>query len=268
MKKFRNTLAIIMAVIMVASFTACAGNGKTDVVLPPERTQLIIGLDDSFAPMGFRDEKNQLVGFDIDLAKAVCEYLGWEAVFQPIDWDAKEMELNTGNIDCIWNGMSETPERRESMSLSTPYLNNQIIVMTAEGVTVETKEDLAKYNIGIQIKSAALEAVEADDIYDTIKDNIILLDNYDQVIMDMDAGRIDVMIVDEVYGEYKNNQRDNKFGVSSINFGDDLYVIGFRKDDIDLTKEVEDAIAALIANGKAAEISIKWFGRDIVIKQS
>lgn len=226
---------------------------------------LVIGLDDTFAPMGFRDTDNTLVGFDIDLARAVCEKLGVEAEFQPIDWNAKEMELNTGNIDCIWNGMSATPERQESMSLSQNYLNNKMIVMTNPGVTIASKEDMANFNIGIQGGSAALEAVKASEVWDAIADKVVEYPTYDEIIMDMNAGRIDCVVIDEVFGNYKNAQMDNVFGTADFDFGDDLYAIGFRKSDTELTDAVNTALNELIAEGTAAEISTQWFGTDIVI---
>lgn len=228
--------------------------------------KLVIGLDDTFAPMGFRETDGTLVGFDIDLAIAVCEKLGVEAVFQPIDWNAKEMELSSGNIDCIWNGMSMTPERQESMSLSQPYLNNKIIVMTNEGITIASKEDLVGKNIGTQGGSAALEVVMADEIYDEIKDTLTEYPTYDEVILDMKAGRLDCMVIDEVFGNYKNAQMDDVFGIAPFDFGDDLYAIGFRKADTDLTQAVNDALNELIADGTALTISTKWFGADLLLK--
>ncbi len=228
--------------------------------------ELVIGLDDTFAPMGFRDENGDLVGFDIDLATAVCEGLGVKPVFQPIDWDAKELELSTGKIDCIWNGMSITPEREQSMSLSNAYLNNKIIIMTNKGVTIATKDDLANYNLGTQADSSALEVVKGDPIYDLIKDKLTEYKTYDQVIMDMQAGRIDAMIVDEVLGQYKNTQLGNVFEVASVDFGEDLYAIGLRKSDTELTDAINAAMKTCIDNGTAAEISTKWFGSDIMVK--
>ncbi len=228
--------------------------------------ELVIGLDDTFAPMGFRDESGNLVGFDIDLATAVCEVLGVKPVFQPIDWDAKELELSTGKIDCIWNGMSITPEREQSMSLSNAYLNNKIIIMTNKGVTIASKEDLANYNLGTQADSSALEVVKGDPIYDSIKDKLTEYKTYDQVIMDMQAGRIDAMIVDEVLGQYKNTQLGNVFDVAPVDFGEDLYAIGLRKSDTELTDAINAAMKTCIDNGTAAEISTKWFGSDIMVK--
>ncbi len=265
----QKIMALTFALLMLLSLGACApkpaaeGDGtETDTA---EKT-IIVGLDDTFAPMGFRDENGTLVGFDIDLANAVAEAIGYQVVFQPIDWDSKELELSSGKIDCIWNGMSATPERKETMLLSRAYLNNKIIIMTNEGVEIATKEDLANYNIGTQAKSAALEVLEADDIYETIKDKVTTYRNYDEVIMDMQAGRIDVMIVDEVLGFYKNTQLDNVFGVAPVDFGEDLFVIGFRKDDTELKNLVEQGLDKVIESGKAAEISQKWFGKDIVIQ--
>ena len=162
--------------------------------------------------------------------------------------------------------MSITPEREEAMSLSQAYLNNKIVIMTKEGVTVSAKEDLANYNIGIQAGSAALEAVTNDAVYASIQDKITEYPTYDEVILDVQAGRLDCMIIDEVYGGYKNAKLGSIFAVSEVDFGDELYAIGFRKGDAELTQAVNDAINALIESGKAAEISEAWFGADIVVK--
>lgn len=288
----KKALSVLLAATLALGLTACgssaasstisgaasSGSGTADASSASatyatsladiqKKGQLIIGLDDAFAPMGFRDESNNLVGFDIDLATAVCKELGVEPVFQPIDWDAKELELSTGKIDCIWNGMSITPEREAGMSLSNPYLNNKLIVMTNEGVTISTKEELANYNLGTQADSSALETLKADPIYATIESKLTEYKTYDQVIMDLQAGRLDAMIVDEVLGQYKNAQLNNVFGVSEVNFGEDLYAIGFRKGDTELTQAVNAAIKACIENGSAAEISEKWFGADILVKE-
>ncbi len=228
--------------------------------------ELVIGLDDTFAPMGFRNEAGELVGFDIDLATAVCEELGVTATFQPIDWNFKEMELSTGNIDCIWNGMSATPTRYEEMSLSQTYLNNKIIVMTNEGVTLASKEDLANYNVGVQAGSAAEEQMKADPAYDSFSSKVTPYPTYDEIILAMQSGREDVMVIDEVFGVYKNSQMDKPLLISEVEFGDDLYAIGFRKGDTELTEAVNAAINTLNDNGKAAEISTKWFGEDLVLR--
>lgn len=255
-------IALLMAVILVAAaFAGCAKKAN----LGTKSGKLVIGLDDTFAPMGFRDEANNLIGFDIDLANAVGEELGVEIVFQPIDWDAKEMELESQNIDCIWNGMSQTPQREESMTLSQPYLNNRIIIMTVPGVNIAVKEDLLNYQLGTQAKSSALEVIQADEIYPEIQDNLSEYRTYDECILDMQAGRIQAMIVDEVLGQYKNKNLTEKFTTSSVELVEDFYVIGFRKGDTELCKKVEGAIKALNENGKGPEISQKWFGENLLL---
>lgn len=225
-----------------------------------------VGLDDTFAPMGFRDDKGKLVGFDIDLATAVAKEMDLKIEFKPINWDAKDMELKSKNIDCIWNGMSQTPEREKAMSLSKKYLNNKIILMTQrDDVVVENAADLAKYNIGTQADSSALEMLGKNEKYNDFKDKITEYKSYDDAILDMKAGRIDVIAIDQVLGEYKNKNMGEAMKSLEYNFGDDFYVIGFRKDDKELTKSVNEAIKTLIDNGEAAKISEKWFGKDIVV---
>ncbi len=262
----KRTLLLACCLLLIAAcFAGCKPAEKTDWAYVQGNGTLIIGLDDTFAPMGFRDEAGKLVGFDIDLATAVCKQMGVTAKFQPIDWDAKEMELSTKKIDCIWNGMSITPEREKTMSLTKAYLNNRIIIMTMPGVSVKSKDDLKTLRVGTQAKSSALETVQADPVFAQISD-FHEYGTYDEVIMDMDAGRIDCMIVDEVLGMYKNSKRPVAFGVAEVDFGDDFYAVGLRKEDKELTKKLQDAIDAVVKSGAAAEISKTWFGADIVVK--
>lgn len=272
MKK-KLLLVAMMLVLVVSSFalTGCGGSDDstsedTSWTYIKDKGELIVGLDDTFAPMGFRDEDNNLVGFDIDLATAVCKELGVEVKFQPINWDAKAMELESKNIDCIWNGMSITPERMKEMSLSDKYLNNKIIIMTLkDNVKITKAEDLANYNVGTQVDSAALEAMKKNEAYDSFKDQITEYKTYDQAIMDMQAGRMDCIVVDQVLGEYKNSKMKEKMNVCDFDFGNDFYAIGFRPEDKALTEKVNEAIQATIDSGEAEKISNKWFGKNIVI---
>lgn len=274
----KKLLTILLMVTLVFGMFAMVGCGNTQQAADEntsdltgwayieDKGELIIGLDDTFAPMGFRDESGELVGFDIDLANAVSEELGVEIKFQSIDWDAKEMELTSKRIDCIWNGMSATPERMEKMALTDKYINNSIIVMAKDDtIKVEKAEDLAKYNVATQADSAALEVLKANEAYDSYADKISEYKTYDEAIMDMQAGRIDCIAVDQVLGEYKNSKMDKKMVVCDYNFGDDFYAIGCRVEDTDVAAKITEGLAAVIESGKAEEISDKWFGRNIVI---
>ena len=264
----KKIIAALLALVMCAGvLTGCnKQSDKEGWEYIEEKGTLVVGLDDTFAPMGFRDENNDLVGFDIDLANAVGEVLGVEIVFQPIDWNAKELELSSKTIDCIWNGMSATEERQESMALTKKYLNNQIVIMSLdENINIQSAADLADVNVGTQAESAALEVIMAHEDYELYKDNVTEYKTYDEAILDMRAGRIDCIVVDRVLGEYKNNNMDEKMYLNDFDFGDDFYAIGCRKGETDVADKISDAIQTLIDNGKAAEISNKWFGENIVI---
>lgn len=274
---------ILSAAVLGTVLTACGGSGASEPASASgsavnssvygttladiqAKGELVIGLDDTFAPMGFRDESGNLVGFDIDLATAVCEELGVKATFQPIDWDANSFVIMTILLfRYAWDRLIASSR---SGVMDIPFQMQSIFPeeSSISFVTVSAKEDLANYNIGIQAGSAALEAVTNDAVYASIQDKITEYPTYDEVILDVQAGRLDCMIIDEVYGGYKNAKLGSIFAVSEVDFGDDLYAIGFRKGDAELTQAVNDAINALIESGKAAEISEAWFGADIVVK--
>ncbi|MDD3242485.1 MAG: transporter substrate-binding domain-containing protein [Eubacteriales bacterium] len=166
-----------------------------------DKGKLVVGLDDSFPPMGFRDEDNNIVGFDIDLAKEVCKRMGVELVLQPIDWDAKEMELNSGKIDCIWNGMSIDDERLANMYFTKPYIANRQIIIVPEGSSIKTIADLEGKKVGLQKGSTALSALTKNPISEKVTSITELADNV-SVFLELKAGRIDAFVVDEVVGRY------------------------------------------------------------------
>ena len=177
------------------------------------------------------------------------------------------MELDSGSVSCVWNGMSITPDRKENMALSDKYLNNKIVLMTLENSDLDVKaaSDMADLKIGTQVDSSALEMLKSNEAYDSFKDNVSEYDTYDTAIMDLKAGRIDVIAVDQVLGEYTNKNLGGELKECTYSLGDDYYVIGFAKDNTDLRDKVNDAIKTLVDNGKAAEISEKWFGKNIVV---
>ncbi len=252
---------VLLAGIMLLSGCGSSGDDLEDYAYIEDKGTLVVGLDDTFAPMGFRDEDDNLVGVDIDLAEAVGEKLGLEVEFQPIEWDAKEAELKSKNIDCIWNGMSATAERQESMTLSNKYFDNKILVMSLDSnINIKDASELKNYKIGTQADSAALEAIQADKNYDSFSESVSEYPTYDEAILDMKAGRIDVIVIDEVYALY-NNQNKDKLYESDFNFGADKYAVGFRKGDEELAKKVNEAIQECIDDGTAKKISEKWFGK-------
>ena len=166
-----------------------------------DKGTFILGLDDSFPPMGFRDENDTVVGFDIDLATEVCKRMGVELVVQPIDWDSKELELETGRIDCIWNGLSITDERLAAMYFAKPYIANKQIIIVPEGSEIKTVADLKGKIVGLQKGSSALDALNANPVSKELGELVELQDNV-TVYSELKAGRIDAFVVDEVVGRY------------------------------------------------------------------
>lgn len=229
--------------------------------------KLIVGLDDQFPPMGFRDENNEIVGFDIDLAKAAGEKMGVEVEFQPIDWDSKELELNSGKIDLIWNGFSISDERKASMDFTKPYLNNTMIIIVNEDSDIKTKADLAGKVVGVQDGSSAVDAVEADPIHTEFSS----MPTYDTNILalaDLDIGRVDAVVADEVVAKYIIAQDPSKnYVILDDNFGSEVYGVAAKKGNTELIDKLQSALDELYDEGKSAEISEKWFGEDIVVNE-
>lgn len=279
----KKKLLVIAACLLLAlsCLAGCSSNDKqssnagqqnatepTGWAYIEDKGELIVGLDDTFAPMGFRDESGELVGFDIDLAKAVGEKLGVKVTFQPIDWTAKDMELKSKRIDCIWNGMSATPERVEAYSLTKKYLNNKIVIMTMDPeLKIASAEDLTGVTLATQGESAALETMQANEAWANIAENVEEYGTYDEAILAMQGGRVQAIVVDQVLGEYKNANMETKMTVCEFDFGDDFYAIGCRKGETDVADKINEAIQALIDDGTAAAISENWFGTNIVILQ-
>ena len=171
-----------------------------------DKGYMVLGLDENFPPMGYRNESGTIVGFDIDLATEVAERLGVELQIQPIDWNAKEMELNDGKIDMIWNGMSLTPARIEAMNMSKPYIANRQIIIVNEKSGIKTKEDLAGKLVAAQSCSSAVDAMQADAETFASFEDLVQFDNNNAAYLDLKAGRVDAFVVDEVVGKYMISQ--------------------------------------------------------------
>ena len=179
--------------------TAFEGDNSLQVII--DKGELVVGLDDSFPPMGFRDDKNEIAGFDIDLANEVAKRLGVKVKVQPIDWDAKEMELSTRRIDCIWNGMTINDDRIASMYFTKAYIANKQVIIVPENSAIKTIADLAGKKVGLQKGSSSYDALGKHAVMDEIGELVQLAENV-TVFMDLKAGRIDAFVVDEVAGRY------------------------------------------------------------------
>ncbi|MCD7855485.1 MAG: amino acid ABC transporter substrate-binding protein [Clostridiales bacterium] len=260
MKRF---LGAAIASVMVFSAAGCGSvGGNTD---GKEITKVVVGLDDTFAPMGYIDDSGELVGFDIDLANAVGELKGWEIEFKSIDWDTKAVELNTSMIDLIWNGFSYTEERNENRLLSEPYLDNaQIIIIPADS-EIASKADLSGKTVGLQKESSAEDAIEADEIASEIGELVTYGTNIEAFTALEAGGTIDAVVADRVAAEYYIETSGADLRVLDDNFGSEVYVVAAKQGNSNLMDQIEEALTELGENGTAAEISEKWFGTNIYI---
>ena len=261
MKKLFTVALILM--MLVCGF---AHAEDTSLSYIQEKGTFILGLDDSFPPMGFRDENNEIVGFDIDVAKAVAQKLGVEFVAQPISWDAKELELNAKNIDCIWNGMSITPEREASMAMTFPYLNNQMIFYVKADSGIAAVEDLAGKTVAVQNGSYAEELLNGE--FATLVETFAQVLGYDEYLtarMDLQSGGCDAVLVDLVVGEYKVSGMGATDLIAGPALADDNYGVGFRKEDVALRDKVQELLIEMKNDGSLAEICKKWFTDDITV---
>lgn len=247
---------MITLIVSVSIFAACGKEKKN-------ANEVVIGLDDTFVPMGFKDDNGKIVGFDVDLAKEVFKREGMKVKFQPIDWAMKETELKSGNIDAIWNGYSITDERKKKVSFTNPYLKNRQVIITLANSSIQSKEDLKGKAVGVQDGSSSLDAVNKEkSLVDSFKDGKpVLYENNNEALMDLEAKRIDVVVADETLARYYTNKRgQNKYKILSDNFGEEEYGIGVRKGDKTLLDKINKEIDAMKKEGAYDKIYTKWFG--------
>lgn len=264
----KKTVSILLASLAAATlFTACGKKPEAPAAAAPAAAQaIVIGLDDNFPPMGFRDDKGELVGFDIDLAREAGKRIGVEVQFKPIDWSAKEAELTGKRVDVLWNGLTITEERKANILFTTPYLENHQIIVVTDKSAITTKAQLAGKVVGVQDGSSAVDAIQKDtETAKSIKEIKKFGDNV-TALMDLSAGRLDALVVDEVVGRYYTAKKPGEYRVLDENFGTEDYGVGTRKDDTELMAKLQKAMDEMKADGAAATISTKWFGKDIVKK--
>ena len=263
-------LTAVLLLTVGAMLAACgkqepAAQAAAESAPPPAAiTKIVVGLDDNFPPMGFRDEKNELVGFDIDMAREAAKRMGVEVEFKPIDWSAKEAELAGKRVDALWNGLTITDERKKNIDFTAPYMENHQIVVVAANSAIKTKADMAGKVVGAQEGSSAVDAVKKDEaVFASFKELKTFGDNV-TALMDLATGRLDAVVVDEVVGRYYVAKKPTEYAVIEEHFGTEDYGVGVRKGDTELHQKLDKALADMKADGASAAIATQWFGKDII----
>lgn len=226
--------------------------------------EFILGLDATFKPMGYTDENDEIVGFDIDCAEEVCSRLGVKLVKQPIDWDTKEQDLDSGKIDCIWNGMSINASRQEVMNLSEPYMKNEMVFVVTADSTIASQADLDGKTVAVQSGSTAQEILEGAGL--NITENALATNV--ECLQQLELNLVDAVFMDSVVANYEIKESGKDYVLLSDGLEEEEYAIGFRKNDQALRDKVQQTLSEMKADGKLGEISEKWFGSDITTVNS
>lgn len=262
-----RVISLLMALVLVCMGTLCAVAEPADPSLQNvlDKGTFILGFDASFPPMGYTDENGDYIGFDLDVAKEVAARLGVELVLQPIDWVANELELNSGNIDCIWNGMTATEKREKSMSLSIPYLENAQVICVLNDSPYQTMADLKDKTAAVQAGSSGAEALEAAAEFKASLKDVAEFQDYAMALMDLDNKSADAVVIDVVVANYYIAKKGADYRVLDESLAPELYVIGFRKTDAALTEKVNETLLAMAKDGALEKIATEWFNSDITV---
>ena len=223
---------------------------------------LIVGFDQDFPPMGFVGDDGEYTGFDLELAQEVAKRLGLEYKAQPIAWDSKDMELASGNIDCIWNGFTMTG-REDDYTWTEPYMANQQVFVVANDSDINSQADLAGKIVEVQADSSAEAALkEAPELTATFKELLTTAD-YNTAFMDLEQGAVDAIAMDVIVAGYQIQQRNADFKILDDSLSEEEYGVGFKKGNTELRDKVQSTLEEMAEDGTLQEVSEKWFSKDV-----
>lgn len=264
MKLKKMCIAGIMAAAAISMLAGCGGQKQEAQQKMPDK--IVIGLDDNFPPMGFRDEKGEIVGFDVDLAKEASKRLGVPVEFKPIDWDSKEAALKSKQVDMLWNGLTITDDRAQQIAFSKPYMNNAQLLVVRNDSPIADRAGLAGKIVGTQEGSSSIDALDKNADFKASLGQVKTYGDFVAALMDLELGRIDGVLVDSVVGRYYMAKKAGTFKVIDDKMGDEKFGVGMRKEDTLLQDKLNGVLKDMSADGTMTQLSQKWFGEDITIK--
>ena len=259
-KKIGIIAGVIMLIAIIAAVLVFTGVINTNGNTGPNDNVLVVGFDSEFPPYGYKDDNGEYVGFDLDLAQEVCNRNNWTLVKQPIDWDAKDSELSSGTIDCIWNGF--TINGREDKYLwSKPYIDNKQVIVTKSNSGINSLSDLKGKQVETQKDSSALSALEGDQkpLADTFK-QLVQIADYNTAFLDLDAGTCDAVAMDIGVAQYQVNSKSNPsdYKILDEEISSEQYGIGFKKGNEQLRDKIQQTLDEMEADGTIAKIASKY----------
>ena len=231
-----------------------------------EKTTFTVGFDAEHPPYGYMDETGEYTGFDLELAQAVCDLEGWELVKTPISWDSKDMELESGTIDCIWNGFTMNG-REDDYTWSDPYVDNSQVMVVAENSGIETFDDLAGKVVGVQAASAALQLLQDEEGQKALADTFGALQefaDYNSAFVELQAGSVQAVAMDIGVAQYQIKTRGEGFKIMDEKLNSEKYAIGFKLGNEELRDKVNADLQTLLADGTFDELAEKYELSDMV----
>ncbi|KRL04206.1 amino acid ABC transporter substrate-binding protein [Liquorilactobacillus oeni] len=269
-KKITLSVLLCFLLLVFLSLNSCSNvrqraNTVDNWETIQKKGKVIVGLDDSFVPMGFREKSGKLVGYDIDLARAVFKKYGIKVDFQTIDWSMKETELRNKTIDLIWNGYTKTSAREKNVAFSKTYLKNEQILVTKKASGIKNAAGMKDKILGVQSGSSGYQSYTDNPqvlkkyVHDTVQ-----YDTFNNAFMDLNAGRIQGLLIDSVYANYyiKHQKNAKDYEKTPIGFPTEDFAVGMRKGDKTLRSKINGALQELYRDGTMKKISQKWFGVD------
>lgn len=251
---------ILAGIILILGLGTLSFGADKSLIKIKNAGKMIVGLDDTFAPMGFRDEKGKIVGFDIDLANETAKRLGIKAEFKPLEWDGIIFDLRSKKIDMVWNGMTITKEREAKIAFSKPYFQDGQIIFSKKAKKIKKIVELERKRVGVQLGGSADFALQKSDIISKVSEVKKYSTNV-EALMDLEAGRIDAVVMDTVAGKYYNSKK-NSLSYSSESLTKEYYGIGMRKEDKEFIKAIDQTLDEMKADGTFTKIYEKWFGKE------
>ena len=263
----KKMLTVLLAAAMTVSLAGCGSkdadkkdnasvqnteNAKSDN--GSDRTQFVVGFDAEFPPYGYMDEDGDYTGFDLELAQEVCDRNGWELVKKPINWDSKDMELESGSIDCIWNGFTMNG-REDDYTFSDPYVDNSIVVVVAKDSDINKLSDLAGKVVDVQADSSGLAALQGDDATDENKEltasfaELQQVADYNTAFMNLESGAVDAVVLDIGVAKYQMSSKGDAFRMLDEQVSSEQYAIGFKKGNTELRDQVQKTLDEMVKDG-------------------
>ena len=227
-----------------------------------------VEFDAEYPPYGYMDDDGEYTGFDLELAQAVCDLEGWTLVKKPINWDSKDMELNSGSIDCIWNGFTMNG-REDDYTFSTPYVDNSQVIVVAENSGIEKLSDLAGKTVGVQAASAALDLLNSEEeggqkaLADTFG-SLNEFADYNTAFTELQAGALDALAIDIGVAKYQINSRGDGYKILDETLNKEQYAIGFKKGNTELCDKVNADLEKLAEDGTVEKLAEKYEIADMV----